>query len=174
MIEGITGLPGQGKTYLATKWASKKIKKGVRVYANYPLEGSIQYTQIEELFEIKRQKDEKHSPLILIDEAGLVAPAGSWKAIPFDVMAHWRQHRHAGVNIMWMAQDLRDVAVPLRRVTQLVTNVSKFGPIIKWRTYNPQTKGKFGSGFTFFDMAVAKQYDSYAANVERQNYLKGQ
>lgn len=174
MIEGITGLPGQGKTYLATKWSSKKIKKGARVYANYPLEGSIQYTQIEELFDIKKRPDEKYSPLILIDEAGLVAPAGSWKAIPFDVMAHWRQHRHAGVNIWWMAQDLRDVAVPLRRVTQLVTNVSKFGPIIKWRTYNPQTKGKFGSGFTFFDMAVAKQYDSYAANVERQTYLKGQ
>lgn len=174
MIEGITGLPGQGKTYLATKWAAKKIKKGFRVYANYPLEGSIQYSQIEELFDIKKGKDEKHSPLILIDEAGLVAPAGSWKAIPFDVMAHWRQHRHSGVNIMWMAQDLRDVAVPLRRVTQLVTNVSKFGPIIKWKTYNPQTKGKYGGGFTFFDMEVAKKYDSYAANVERQNYLKGQ
>lgn len=174
MIEGITGLPGQGKTYLATKWATKQIKKGYRVYANYPLEGSIQYTQIEELFDVKRLPGEKYAPHIYIDEAGLVAPAGSWKAIPFDVMAHWRQHRHSGVNITWMAQDQRDVAVPLRRVTQLITNVSKFGPIIKWRTYNPQTKGRFGSGFTFFDMAVAKKYDSYAANVERQTYLKGQ
>lgn len=173
MIEGYTGLPGSGKTYLATRMASKKIKKGCRVYANYPLKGAIQYSQIEELFSIHRDPGEKYSPLILIDEAGLIAPAGSWKAIPFDVMAHWRQHRHAGVNIVWMAQDLRDVAVPLRRVTQLVTNISKFGPIIKWRTYNPTTKGKYGSGFTFFDMSVAKQYDSYAANVERQNYLKG-
>lgn len=174
MIEGIVGLPGQGKTYLATKRASKQIKQGRRVYANYPLEGSIQYTQVEELFSVKRLPDEKYAPHIYIDEAGLVAPAGSWKAIPFEVMAHWRQHRHSGVNITWMAQDLRDVAVPLRRVTQLVTNVSKFGPIIKWRTYNPQTKGKYGAGFTFFDMAVAKKYDSYAANVERQTYLKGQ
>lgn len=173
MIEGMTGLPGAGKTYLATKRALKQIKKGIRVYANYPLEGAIPYKQIEELFEIRRLPGEKYSPHVYIDEAGLIAPAGSWKAIPFEVMAHWRQHRHSGINITWMAQDPRDVAVPLRRVTQLITNISKFGPIIKWRTYNPTTKGKYGSGFTIFDISLAKKYDSYAANVERQNYLKG-
>lgn len=173
MIEAITGLPGMGKTYLATRIATKHMKRGGRVYANYPLEGAIRYSQIEELFDVKRLPGEKLAPLILIDEAGLVAPAGSWKAIPFEVMAHWRQHRHAGVNITYMAQDLRDVAVPLRRVTQLVTNVSKFGPIIKWRTYNPTTKGKYGAGFTIFDKTLAAKYDSYAENVERQSYLKG-
>lgn len=173
MIEAYTGLPGAGKTYLMTRMAVKKMKRGHRVYANFPLEGAIRYSQIEELFEIRRQPGEKRSPVILIDEAGLIAPAGAWKAIPFDVMAHWRQHRHSGVNIWYTAQDLRDVAVPLRRVTQLVNNVSKFGPIIKWRTYNPTNKGKYGSGFTIFDKDIAKKYDSFAENVERQNYLKG-
>ncbi|MNW44043.1 Zonular occludens toxin (Zot) [compost metagenome] len=174
MIEAWIGLPGAGKTYMVTRKATKLIKKGHRVYANYPLKGAIRYTQVSELFEIKREPGEKKSPLLIIDEAGLIAPAGGWKAIPFEVMAHWRQHRHAGVNIWYTAQDLRDVAVPLRRVTQLVNAVSKFGPIIKWRTYNPINKGKYGSGFTIFDKSVAQQYDSYADNVERQDYLKGQ
>lgn len=172
MIEAFTGMPGQGKTYLMTRLAQKKLKKGHRVYSNYPLEGAILYNQIEELFEIKRQPEDKHNPVILIDEAGLIAPAGSWKAIPFDVMAHWRQHRHAGVDIWYTAQDLRDVAVPLRRVTQFVNEVSKFGPIIKWRCINPTNKQKYGSGFTIFDIEIAKKYDSYAKNVEKQKYLK--
>lgn len=174
MIEAFLGLPGAGKTYLMTRLASKKIKKGHRVFANYPLEGAIRYSQIEELFEVKRLPGEKKSPVILIDEAGLIAPAGSWKAIPFEVMAHWRQHRHAGVNIWYTAQDLRDVAVPLRRVTQFVNQVTKIGPLIRWKCYEPVSKAKYGGGWTIFDIDVAKKYDSFAKNVERQNYLKGQ
>lgn len=103
MIEAFLGLPGAGKTYLMTRMAVKKMKKGHRVYANYPLEGAIPYSQIEELFDIRREPGEKRSPVILIDEAGLIAPAGSWKAIPFEVMAHWRQHRHSGVNIWYLS-----------------------------------------------------------------------
>lgn len=174
MIEAYIGMPGSGKTYLMTKMAMKKLKKGHRVYANYPLQGATGiYNQISELYDIKRLPDEKLSPIILLDEAGLAAPAGSWKAIPFDVMSHWRQHRHAGVNIFYTAQDLRDVATPLRRVTQLITDITKFGPLIRWKTVEARSKSNFGGGFTFFDLKVAKQYDSYAENVQRQEYLKG-
>lgn len=172
MIEAYIGLPGQGKTYLMTRLAVKKMKKGHRVYANYPLEGAIRYHQIEELFAIRREKDEKLSPVVLIDEAGLIAPAGAWKAIPFDVMSHWRQHRHKGIDIWYTAQDLRDVAVPLRRVTQFVNEVNKLGPFIRWKCYNPTSKAKYGGGFTLFDIDLAKKYDSYAEDVEKQNYLK--
>lgn len=173
MIEAFTGLPGQGKTYLVSRMAQKKMKKGHRVYANYPLEGATLYGQMEEVFGVRREPEDTKNPIIIIDEAGLIAPAGGWKSIPFEVMAHWRQHRHSGVDIYYTAQDLRDVAVPLRRVTQFVNNVTKFGPFIFWKCYNPTTKGKYGSGFTLFNMDVAKAYDSFAKNVEKQNYLKG-
>jgi len=172
MIEAYTGLPGAGKTYLMTRLAMKKIKRGHRVFANYPLQGAIRYEQIDELFEVKRLPGEKRSPVILIDEAGLIAPAGGWKAIPFDVMAHWRQHRHAGVDIWYTAQDLRDVAVPLRRVTQFVNEVSKFGPIIRWKTFMPSSKAKYGGGITWFDKSVGQAYDTHAQNVAKQKYLK--
>lgn len=166
MIEAFLGLPGQGKTYLMTRLALKHMRKGIPVYANYPLEGAIRYNQIEELFEIREAT-------VLIDEAGLVAPAGFWNKIPFDVMAHWRQHRHKRINVWYTAQDLADVAVPLRRVTQFANEVKKLGPIIWWKCFNPRTKEKFGGGFTIFDLEVAKKYDSYADDVAKQKYLSG-
>lgn len=166
MIEGFVGLPGQGKTYLMTKLALKHMKKGVPVYANFNLEGAHKWSQVEELFDVKEAT-------ILIDEAGLVAPAGFWKAIPFEVMAHWRQHRHKRINVFFTAQDLADIAVPLRRVTQYVNEVKKLGPLIYWSCRNPRTKEKYGGGFTIFDMEVAKKYNSYGENVAKQDYLKG-
>lgn len=165
MIEAFLGLPGQGKTYLMTKLAMKKMKKGIPVYANFPLVGAIRYHQIEELFDVKEA-------VILLDEAGLAAPAGHWNKIPFDVMAHWRQHRHAKIDLYYTAQDLQDVAVPLRRVTQFANEVKKLGPLIWWKCINPRSKEKYGGGFTIFDMEVAKKYDSFAKNVTKQDYLK--
>lgn len=173
MITAYVGLPGQGKTYMMTKMAMKHIKKGGRVYANYPLKGAIRYSQITEVFDVRKHKDEKLGPIILIDEAGLVAPSGGWKSIPFDVMAHWRQHRHNGVNIYYTAQDLRDVAVPLRRVTQFVRNCSKFLWWFSWNEYNPVNKQRYGRGIMWFDKSVGEQYDTHAESIERQDYLKG-
>jgi hypothetical protein len=142
------------------------MKKGIPVYANYPLEGAIRFNQIQEVFNVKEAT-------ILLDEAGLAAPAGFWNSIPFDVMAHWRQHRHKRINLYYTAQDLSDVAKPLRMVTQFANEVRKIGPFMRWTCRNPRTKEKFGGGFHIFDMEIAKKYDSYADNVVKQDYLKG-
>lgn len=166
MIEAFIGLPGAGKTYLMTKVANKMMRKGRTVYANYPLKGAIQYRKIEETFGVK-------NAVVLIDEAGLVAPGQFWNRIPFEVLAHWRQHRHAKIDMYYTAQDLNDVATALRRVTQFVNEVQKIGPLIRWKCYNPRTKEKFGGGFHIFDPAIAALYDSYAENIERQDYLNG-
>lgn len=166
MIEAFLGLPGQGKTYLMTRLALKQMKKGIPVYANFPLKGAIRYRQIEELFDVKEAT-------ILIDEAGLVAPAAFWNKIPFEIMAHWRQHRHKKINVYYTAQDLQDVAVPLRRVTQFANEVTKFGPLIMWKCRNPRTKAKYAGGFTFLDKDVYSAYDSYGDDVAKQDYLKG-
>lgn len=165
MIEAFIGLPGAGKTYLMTRKAIKLAKSGRKIYANYPIKGAIRFKQISEVFEVK-------NAVILLDEAGLVAPSGFWKSIPFDVMAHWRQHRHAKIDMYYTAQDLLDVATPLRRVTQFVNEVKKIGPLIYWKCYNPRDKEKYGGGFTIFDPEVAKNYDSYADNIDKQEYLK--
>lgn len=164
MIEAYTGMPGMGKTYLMTKLALRHMRKGIPVYANYPLEGAKRYFQIEDVFEVREAT-------ILIDEAGLVAPAAFWNKIPFEVMAHWRQHRHKKINVWYTAQDLLDVAKPLRMITQYVNEVKRFGPIFYYKCYNPRSKEKYGGGFTLFDQAVADKYDSYASDIAKQSYL---
>jgi hypothetical protein len=165
-IEAYIGLPGMGKTYLMTRLGLKHMKQGIPVYANYPLEGAIRYHKIEELFDIKEAT-------ILMDEAGLIAPSAHWNRIPFEVMAHWRQHRHKKINLWYTAQDLHDIAVPLRRVTQYVNDVKKLGPFIWWKCFNPRTKEKYGGGFTMLDETVYKKYDTHAENVTKQDYLNG-
>ena len=165
-IEAFLGLPGMGKTYLMTKLGLKHMKKGITVYANYPLEGAIYFSKIEEIFNVKEAT-------ILVDEAGLIAPAAFWNRIPFEVMAHWRQHRHKKINLWYTAQDLQDIAVPLRRVTQFANEVKKLGPVIWWKCTNPRTKEKYGGGFTLLDEAVYSKYDTHAANVTKQDYLNG-
>lgn len=76
-IEAYTGDPGAGKGYLVTKRALKLIKKGHRVYVNYPLQGGIPYKQIEETYSVKKEKGEKKAPYIIMDEASLLFPCGS-------------------------------------------------------------------------------------------------
>lgn len=198
-IEAFIGMPGQGKTYLMTRLAYHKylkyssIKKeppkwqkffmtkrmyirnvrnrakmrGRKIYANFPLKlpNAVYYSQIHELFNV-------HNADILLDEAGLIAPAGMWKAIPFEVMQHWREHRHKGVNLWYTAQDLQDVAVPLRRVTQFVNEVFRFGPFNHWKCYNPKTKVKYGGGIHLHDSEIAKLYPGRnKKGVDKQAYL---
>ncbi|HEY0827112.1 MAG TPA: zonular occludens toxin domain-containing protein [Bacilli bacterium] len=171
-IEAFLGDPGQGKTYLMTKMAVRKIRLGHRVFANYPLEGATLYKQYHEIFEVKRLPGEKRSPIILIDEASLMFPAGSWQSIPYEVAANWKQHRHKGVDIYYTAQDFTEISKALRNLTQFVNHVKRFWTLILWSTRHPRTKAKYGGGFTIFDMAVAKKYDSYADDVEKQDFLK--
>jgi hypothetical protein len=173
-IECIEGDPGQGKTYMLAKIGLKKMKKGHPVYANFPLEGSLHYSQLKELFEIRydRQHRSDKNPIILMDEASLICPASMWNAIPHEVLTHWRMHRHAGLDIYYSAQDFTDVAKGLRGVTQFVTSVAKFGFIFTWKTRHPRKKTKYGGGFGFYDSAIGEKYKTHNPDMESQDYLR--
>lgn len=199
MIEAYLGLPGQGKTYLMVrqayrnnlkytsiakeppKWMKRFMTRRMyfrnvrnrlqmrsrKIYANIPLKlpNAIYYSQLSEVFHVTNAD-------ILMDEASLVAPAGMWKAIPFEVMQHWREHRHKGVTLYYTAQDLSDVATALRRVTQFCNEITRFGPFNYWRCYNPRTKAKYGGGIHLHDSEIAKLYPGRnRKGVAKQEYL---
>lgn len=162
-------MPGAGKTYLMMRKGLKYMKKGRQVYANFPLEGAVQFKQLTEVFEVS-------NAVILIDEAGLVLPAQAWKDIPHEVMSYWCQHRHQGVELYYTCQNFKQVANGLRMVTQFRNRVSRIGSprkpfIIKWKTTDNSGREKFGGGFTFFDAEIAKKYDT-RHNVAKQAYLE--
>jgi len=172
-IECYEGDPGQGKTYFLCRTGVKKMNRGHQVYANFPLEGSTQYSQLKELFTIRfdRKTRKDKNPIILMDEASLICPASMWNAIPHEVLTHWRMHRHAGLDIYYTAQDFTDVAKGLRGVTQFVTAISKFGPLMYWKTRHPRKKTKYGSGIHFFDKSVADKYKTHNPDMAIQEYL---
>lgn len=173
-IECYEGDPGQGKTYAIARIGLKMMKKGHPVYANFPLEGAIRYSQLNELFNIRfeRKSRRDRNPIILMDEASLICPATMWNAIPLEVLTHWRMHRHAGLDIYYTAQDFTDVAKGLRGVTQFVTSVRKFGPLFFWKTRHPRRKkDKYGSGVHVFDHSVGSRYKTHNPDMEMQTYL---
>ena len=58
--------------------------------------------------------------LILIDEAGTVFDNRSWKEFPKSAMAKFRESRKCQLEIMYTAQDIMDVDLKLRRLTNYV------------------------------------------------------
>jgi hypothetical protein len=147
-----------------TKKALTEIRKGRKVYANYPLKGAERYRHIEEVLDVREG-------LVLMDEAGLIAPAAFWNKIPYEYLASWRQHRKNGLDIWYTAQDLQDVATPLRRVTQFAHDAQRMYKWIYYRTYNPRSKAKFGWGLSYVSPKVFDHYDTFF-EVEKPKYLQ--
>jgi hypothetical protein len=117
VIEIITGLPGFGKTLNATNMALKAMKRGKKVYANYPIKGA---EYVEDPFLLfGRVKN----ALIVIDEMSIVFDSLKLYQIPNRVWIELRQHRHDGVDILGTAQSISDVAYPVRRLIQFEYNI---------------------------------------------------
>lgn len=163
MIEGFTGLPGMGKTYNMTRMALKQMKKGRKVYANYQVEGAEYFKELSDIVNVK-------NALILIDEAGIYLPSQAFKDIPFEFIRQIRQHRHDGLDMWYTAQDMMDVATYLRRITQMVHDFNRLGPIMTERVFNPRTKSKYGFGVYLLDKKVYTKYDT-TENVDLAEFM---
>lgn len=151
-VEAFVGLPGAGKTYNMSRLAIKQMRKRP-VYANYPLESAIYFKEITEILDVKEG-------LILIDEAGIYLDANAWNKIPFEFKRLMRQHRKRGLDLWYTAQDVKDVVTYLRRVTQFVHDHNRIWKFVRWRTYNPRSKEKYGGGLAFIDPEICKKYDT--------------
>lgn len=175
MIEAYTGLPGMGKTYAMTKraldeiaraaWRKKKGKSYKRVFANYKIEGAEYF---KELYELQNEKN----IIVLVDEAGIYLPSQSWKDIPFDFIRQMRQSRHDGIDLWWSAQDFKDAATFLRRITQFENKCSRLGSFFWVKTVSPSnSKSKYGGTFYLKSSDVFSKYDT-TENIDFAEYLK--
>ena len=80
MIFGVFGLPRSGKTTYLCKIAKSYIKRGIRVYSNFPCHGCYK------LDFSKLGRFDFSNCVLLIDEISLVADSRDWKNFNSDLV----------------------------------------------------------------------------------------
>lgn len=124
------GLPGSGKTLLATYDAIRFLRRGVRVCSNYyirdPLTGRTA-ERIESWFDMLSWSVvavvRREPTVFVIDEIHLWANARFYKQTPGWWLSLVSQRRHYGVGIIGTAQAVGQVEVALRRLLDYVVYV---------------------------------------------------
>jgi len=136
MIIAYTGLPGGGKTWMMTRDLFRRIRRGIPVYANYPLLGSRFWTRLEEIYGVR-------FGTIGLDEAGSFVDARKWESLPPVVVRLWQQSRKLSLDFFYTAQTFSDVDKKLRGITNLVWVCRQILPGIHYaKCYPPKIAEK--------------------------------
>lgn len=192
MITAFTGLPGAGKTLRMIKemhkerfWAKiYRYSEDLVQITNFPVNKEmfpntivIGNDEIRKLYDWILKK-EHYGASIYLDEASILFPSMDYKNIPKDVIIALRQHRHAGYNLYYTAQNLDDVAKGLRTVTQFVYEINGWSAL-RFSTYSCYSvragkanyKDKYDRGIL---LHTKKLYNSYNTenNIDTPDYLK--
>lgn len=124
LIEGIVGLPGQGKTLFAVWMLLQARAKRRRAVANFH--------STRDLWEYGLWADmvEQDNCLCVIDEAHMWFSARTWANQKQADLAVFQQHRKNGLDLVWIAQHENRVDVAIREVTAWVWRVNRVGPMI--------------------------------------------
>lgn len=125
------GLPGSGKTLMATRDAIVLMRRGVRVLSNYyivdPLTG-VEAVRIESWFDMLVYAVDavvSGTPTVfVIDEIHLWANARFYQQTPGWWLGLVAQRRHYGVGIIGTCQSMGQVEVALRRLIDVVVFVT--------------------------------------------------
>ena len=121
MVEGVFGLPGQGKSTYLAKLAKKKKKKNIKVYSNFYIKGCYKLD-----FDDLGVHDYSDC-LILIDEISLFCDCRSWKNFNADLVYFFTNHRHYNVDIVYCSQSYADCDKKIRNITDSLYYITAFG-----------------------------------------------
>lgn len=102
-LEVYFGVPGSGKTTLASWLAKKAIKRGINVYSNVPINGTLKLNPKEDLGKYLIEEC-----LVIIDEAGLEHSNREFRTFSKDNRYFYKMHRHyrAKVAVFSQADDM--------------------------------------------------------------------
>lgn len=119
MITCYFGVPGVGKTTLATKLARSGLRKYSHVYTNFPCVGTekIDYKDLANF--------KMYNSLIVLDEITLDADNRDFKTFSKDHKDFFTLHRHLGCDIVYLTQNYENVDKKIRDCTNELWYMSK-------------------------------------------------
>jgi zona occludens toxin (predicted ATPase) len=159
MIVAFTGLGGSGKTYYMAKMLMEEMKRGRRVFANFPLSGAHQFERMDQIFTVQKG-------IIAIDELNMLCPARLWHKIPTEYLKLWTQSRKNGVDLYYTSQSFKRVDVSVRTVTNLVYHMKRvFARLHKARLFD-------ASDVEFGRMSDKRCLDSWHFLIHKKIYQK--
>jgi len=142
MIKCYSGLPGAGKTAYLTQIAIKNIKKGNRVFSNYPI--YFTYKGVKLTAKVLNSRDEmikqpyQPGDIIIIDEAQRWFNSREYKKFGNELLEFFTGHRHIDVDIMIGVQYPQRIDVSIREIVDTYHWLSKifiFNSILRERKY---------------------------------------
>ena len=125
MIVTYFGSPGCGKTTLAVKMAIKNKKYYQHCFLNF--DHKIKGAYIADLDGLGEWTFPDHS-FIAIDEAGIEYNSRAYKSLPKPAIAWFKKHRHYKCDIAVFSQSWEDMDVTIRRLSDQLWYLYRFGP----------------------------------------------
>lgn len=127
----IVGRRGSGKTLFATEVAVRRMRRGEKVYANYPIldrYSGMRAGQIHSLMDCLELRD----CTVVIDEANLWTSSREWSKIPPSVLSAWQQSRKNGVCFIFTAQHEERVDKVIRELCDWILLCERVPLVPKW------------------------------------------
>lgn len=137
------GLPGAGKTTVAT-YLARRFRKKYKVWSNVCIKGTYQY-KAEQIGKYKFDPDNLH--VVLLDEAGVEFGNRDYKNMTKEAIKAFKYHRHMLQQIYIFSQSYIDFDVSIRRLVRDMYLIKKSKlpffvkiiPIKKYIGINEQT-----------------------------------
>lgn len=123
MIAAYVGSPGDCKTYSMTHWLLQEMRHHRLGVSQYAVNGAERLEQLGDLLHPHFQ-----GASVAIDEVGRILPAREWSNEDEIETALLETHRHHGLEIRYCCQDLGQVSVSLRRLTEWYIFCFRVGP----------------------------------------------
>lgn len=167
MIYGVFGLPRSGKTTFLCKIAKKAMKRGEKVFTNFPCKGAykLDFSTLG--------KYEYSDCLLLIDEISLICDSRDWKNFNSDLRYFFTNHGHYNVNIYYCSQWFTDTDIKIRRMTEQLYYIERKGfglsmrfdvlrDVVTTDSGEISDTYKFKHGRLFFRPFYYKMFDSFS------------
>lgn len=123
MVSVYFGFPRSGKTTLIAKLSYQYFSKGIPVYSNVNVSGTLKVTKSNLTL-----NNFPEGSVILWDESGIDFNNRKFKSMTDDMIEFIKMHGHQKINVIFFSQSWDDCDITIRRVAENLALISRVGP----------------------------------------------